>query len=79
MKAEDCARAEADAVTRGDRLVAPEMLLERWGIAKKELRRLCAGTHPSGVRLPAIVFSLKTIRFRLADVLAAEHALYGRE
>ena len=79
MSLDDYASAEANAIVSGERLVAPEMLLDRWAISKKELLKFINGTHPSGVHLPAPRFGSKTVRFRLADVVQVEHALYCRD
>ena len=57
--------------------VAPEMLMDRWMISKKELLKIVKGHHRSGVHLPALRFGSKTIRFRLADVVRVEYELYG--
>jgi hypothetical protein len=69
---------EADAISNGEKLVCPEMLLDRWGISKKELRKIINGQHRSGVHLPALRFGAKTKRFRLTDVVRAEFELYER-
>ena len=73
------ASEEADAIVNGERLVAPEMLMDRWAISRKELLKIVNGNHPSGVHLPALRFGSKTVRFRVADVVQVEYALYGRD
>ena len=75
----DYAAEEVDEILNGRTLLAPEDLLPRWKLSSKELRKLYSGQHPSGVYLPAIRFGLKTVRFRLCDVVRVEHELYGRE
>ncbi len=74
---EDYASEEADAIINGEKLVAPEMLMDRWKISRKEVMKIANGNHPSGVHLPGVRFGSKTIRFRLADVVRAEYDLYG--
>jgi hypothetical protein len=76
---EDYASEESDAIANGDRLVAPEMLRDRWGISQKELLKIVNGIHRSGVHLPALRFGSKTMRFRLADVVRVEYEIYGRD
>jgi hypothetical protein len=70
---------ESEAILAGDKLVAPEMLTARWKISQRELHKFVRGSHPSGIRLPALHFGKKTLRFRLADVVKVEHALYNRD
>ena len=77
--AETYANEEADAISNGEKLVAPEMLMDRWMISRKELLKIVNGHHRSGVHLPALRFGSKTIRFRLADVVRVEYELYGRD
>jgi hypothetical protein len=70
------ASCEADSILKGERLVAPEMLMERWQISRKEVMKLANGHHPSGVFLPSVRFGSKTVRFRLTDVVEVEYRLY---
>jgi hypothetical protein len=75
----DYAAEEIGEILDGKALLAPQDLLSRWKISAKELKKLCSGTHPSGAFLPSVRFGLKTIRFRLRDVVRVEHELYERE
>ena len=67
---------ESESILNGERLVAPEMLMDRWQISRKEVMKLANGHHPSGVFLPSLRFGSKTVRFRLADVVEVEYRLY---
>ena len=69
----------ADAISNGEKLVAPEMLMNRWMISKKELLKIVNGHHPSGAHLPALRFGSKTMRFRVTDVIKVEFEMYGRD
>jgi hypothetical protein len=73
------ASEETDAIVNGEKLVAPEMLTDRWGISQSELLKLVNGNHRSGVHLPALRFGSKTMRFRLVDVVRVEYEMYGRD
>ena len=73
---EDYAKEEVGAVLRGDRLLAPEQIMERWGISRRELYKFHRGEHGSGVLLPALKLGKKTIRYRLRDVLRVEHEIF---
>ena len=72
---DEYAAQESTGVLNGDKLVAPEQLLERWKITPGELRKLYRGRHSSGLLLPVIEFGPKTKRFRLTDVLWLEYQL----
>ncbi|MFC1526767.1 hypothetical protein ACFL6X_08175 [Candidatus Latescibacterota bacterium] len=74
---EDYAREETDNVLSGEKLLAPEQVMERWGITKKELQKYHRGEHPSGLFLPAHRFGKRTIRYRLRDVLRVEFESLG--
>ena len=76
---EDYASEESDAIVNGEKLVAPETLMDRWMISRKELLNLVNGHHRSGIHLRALRFGSKTIRFRLSDVVRVEYEMYGRE
>ena len=69
---DEYAREEGSAILNGEKLVAPEMVVDRLGITMEELRKFYRGRHPSGILLPAHEFGPKTIRFRLKDVLWLE-------
>lgn len=60
---EDYASEESDAIANGDKLVAPEMLRDRWRISQKELLKIVNDNHKSGIHLPALRFGSKTMRF----------------
>ena len=69
---DEYAQEEGSAILNGEKLVAPEMVIDRLGISMEELRKFYRGRHPSGLLLPAHEFGPKTIRFRLKDVLWLE-------
>ena len=67
------AKEETEAILDGERLLAPEQIMDRWGISREQLKKLQAGRNCRGVRLPYLKIGSKTVRFRLRDVLAFEH------
>ncbi len=69
---DDYAASEAENITRGERLLAPEQVMERLTITKRQLQELHRGEHPKGLYLPAYRLGKKTIRYRLSDVLRLE-------
>ena len=74
----DYASEETEKILKGERLLAPEQVMERLTITRKQLQALHRGVHPRGLFLPAYKLGKKTIRYRLADVLRLEWAsLHG--
>ena len=69
---DEYAKEEGTAILNGEKLVAPEMVIDRLGISMEELRKFYRERHPSGLLLPAHEFGPKRIRFRLKDVLWLE-------
>ena len=66
--------SEADAILKGERLLPPEALRERWSIEHRLLLKHIRLGHPCGQRLAAVWINPKRPMFRLADVLAFEEA-----
>jgi hypothetical protein len=74
----DYAAQEATNLTSGEKLLAPEQVMDRLSITRRQLHSLHGGTHPRGLYLPACRLGQKTIRYRLQDVLRLEYqALHG--
>ena len=72
------AAQESEKILNGERLLAPEQVMERLTITRKQLQLLHRGMHPRGLFLPAYKLGKKTIRYRLSDVLQLEwQSLYG--
>ena len=69
---EDYLREEAEAVSTGQPLLAPEQVMERLGISWKQLQNLHSGYSRTGLRLPYVKLGSKTIRYRLRDVVELE-------
>ena len=63
---------ESEKILNGERLLAPEQVMERLTITRKQLQALHRGVHPRGLFLPAYKLGKKTIRYRLTDVLQLE-------
>lgn len=63
---------EGNALLDGERLLAPEQVMARLGITKRQLNELHRGENPRGLYLPAYRLGKKTIRYRLKDVLTLE-------
>ena len=63
---------EANAISAGQRLLAPEQVMERLGISWKQLKNLHSGYNRQGLRLPYVKLGSKTIRYRLRDVVELE-------
>jgi hypothetical protein len=63
--------AEAEAILRGERLLSPEALVQRWGIKMRTLKKYWAQGHPGGFLL-RVVWMGNRPRFRLLDVLEFE-------
>jgi hypothetical protein len=63
---------EGENIRNGERLLAPEQVMERLTITRRQLQALHRGVHPRGLYLPAYHLGKKTIRYRLADVLRVE-------
>lgn len=68
----DYSREETEAILSGERLLAPEQVMERLGITRRQLQEMHRGENPRGLYLPAYRLGRKTIRYRLADVLKLE-------
>ena len=68
----DYADQEANGLLNGERLLAPEQVMERLTITRRQLQELHRGEHPRGLYLPAYRLGKKTIRYRLSDVLRLE-------
>ena len=66
------AEEESEKIRNGERLLAPEQVMERLTITRRQLQALHRGVHPRGLYLPAYHLGRKTIRYRLADVLRIE-------
>ena len=66
------AKQEGEAILNGERLLAPEQVMARFGITRRQLQELHRGENPKGLYLPAYRLGLKTIRYRLKDVLKLE-------
>ena len=76
---EEYAKEVEIGVLNDEQFLAPEQVMKRWGITKRELSKYHRGEHPSGLVLPAYRFGRKTIRYRLRDVLWVEYeSLSGR-
>ena len=69
---EEYATEEKEKVLNGERLMAPEQVMERLTITRRQLQELHRGEHPKGLYLPAFKLGKKTIRYRLNDVLRLE-------
>jgi len=63
---------ETEAILSGEKLLAPEQVMERLGITRRQLQQLHRGENPRGLYLPAYRLGKKTIRYRLKDVLRLE-------
>ena len=63
---------ETDAILQGEKLLAPEQVMERLGITRRQLMALHRGENSHGLYLPVIRLGKKTIRYRLVDVLRLE-------
>ena len=75
---QEYAAQETDSLTSGEKLLAPEQVMQRLTITRRQLQSLHGGTHPHGLFLPAYRLGKKTIRYRLTDVLRLEYeALHG--
>jgi hypothetical protein len=68
----DYAAEETTSILNGERLLAPEQVMERLTITRRQLQELHRGEHPHGLYLPAYRLGKKTIRYRLKDVLHLE-------
>ena len=66
------AAEESEKLLSGERLLAPEQVMERLTITRRQLQELHRGEHPNGLYLPAYRLGKKTIRYRLTDVLRLE-------
>jgi hypothetical protein len=66
------AAEEIGKIANGEKLLAPEQVMERLTITRRQLQTLHRGTHPRGLFLPACRLGKKTIRYRLQDVLRLE-------
>lgn len=73
------ASEEADRLTSGERLLAPEQVMERLTITRRQLQELHRGEHSAGLFLPAYRLGKKTIRYRLRDVLRLEWESLNRD
>jgi hypothetical protein len=72
------AAEESEKILNGERLLAPEQVMDRLTITRRQLQELHRGENPKGLFLPAYRLGSKTIRYRLADVLRVEwQALQG--
>ena len=71
------ATEETDAILNGERLLAPEQVMRRWGISREQLKRLQAGRNSRQLRLPIVKIGAKTVRFRLRDVIQFEHSCHS--
>ena len=69
---EEYATQERESVLNGEKLLAPEQVMERLTITRRQLQELHRGEHPRGLFLPAFKLGKKTIRYRLQDVLRLE-------
>ena len=77
---QEYAAQETDSLTSGEKLLAPEQVMQRLTITRRQLHSLHGGTHPRGLFLPAYRLGKKTIRYRLTDVLRLEYeALHGSQ
>jgi hypothetical protein len=68
----DYAEEESENIRNGERLLAPEQVMARLTITRRQLQAMHRGVHPRGLYLPAYRLGKKTIRYRLADVLRVE-------
>ena len=69
---EEYATEEKESVLNGEKLLAPEQVMERLTITRRQLQELHRGEPPKGLYLPAFKLGKKTIRYRLNDVLQLE-------
>ena len=69
---QEYAAEEAGHLASGEKLLAPEQVMERLTITRRQLQELHRGENPRGLYLPAYRLGKKTIRYRLADVLRLE-------
>ena len=69
---EDYVKEETEPFLKGNKLLTPEMVIERLGITKRQLQELTRGENPHGLFLPAIRLGKKTIRYRMIEVLRLE-------
>ena len=69
---QEYAAEEAGPITSGEKLLAPEQVMERLTITRRQLQELHRGENSRGLYLPAFRLGKKTIRYRLADVLRLE-------
>ena len=65
---EDYSTQEADAIRNGECLLAPEQVMARLGITRRQLHRLHRGENAKGLFLQAYRLGKKTTRYRLEDV-----------
>ena len=65
-------RQETDAILQGEKLLAPEQVMERLGITRRQLLALHRGENTHGLYLRPVRLGKKTIRYRVADVLRLE-------
>jgi hypothetical protein len=68
------AAQETERLLQGERLLAPEQVMERLVITRRQLQELHRGENPQGLFLPPYRLGKKTIRYRLSDVLRLEWA-----
>lgn len=61
----------ADSILKGERLLPPEALSQRWGIKVRTLKKYWSEGHSGGFRLPVVWMGNKP-RFRLVDVAEFE-------
>ncbi|MCC7265312.1 MAG: hypothetical protein IT369_22645 [Candidatus Latescibacteria bacterium] len=55
------AAQESEKILNGERLLAPEQVMERLTITRKQLQLLHRGMHPRGLFLPAYKLGKKTM------------------
>ena len=78
MTFEEYYQQESPNLLNGDYLLAPEQVMARLKITRKQLYQLHRGEHPRGLHLPVCRLGNKTLRYRLFDVLRLEWAaLHG--
>ena len=78
MTFEEYSKQEGPNLLNGDTLLAPEQVMARLRITRRQLQQLHRGEHPRGLYLPACRLGKKTIRYRRLDVIRLEWAaLHG--
>jgi hypothetical protein len=63
---------ESRRVLKGEQLLAPEQVMARLGITRRQLMALHRGENAHGLFIKPIRIGKKTMRYRIQDVLKLE-------